>query len=665
MFLPVIVVIVFVTISVVYEVAIELISWLRRDELDDDGKKVKRVHRTISEAIRDGSNNGAMWSSQLVVFALPTSISAAARAQDCSDLSTGTYLKEYPIHSCSDVEFIQLQRIAWYMGLLWLLIPLVIAIILYSGPNALLFLKPIYGSKWNGTSFLSIFQFAWGDEVPNEVVTKLWEGVDLSNPIAKQIVLNPGDKAPIVTKDGVEKEEKVTYFRADVWKSLNRTQKIRFGWEMIVILRKSVLMGIATGFAGVKNLISQILFTIIILQSFLVIHLRLDPYKYRQINYLDTVAYLSEICGCIYVAWHLSAYQPADVTTVKEAQSVQGALYTDFYAFSSLAVASVFVYILLLFFFILDSIGFFYCCSRRKKDKKKINDSTNEPGKLRNSANKFRIKNLKAPFDGVLHQFPTSQLVKLGKEENSLSPLKKGIKKLGVDEDGKEIVLELDTRFVDKNKHVIAVGDVVFTVKEDREARIVNLVMQGNVPYADVSYMSEVARKYDLNDTLRGKKLNPHTLLTEEEVFARLKASAEQESFDVTNPMYSARRAGQKEAMGGDSANSSDVYVYTRARNINDEGDEDRVVNKRDGFDELDDGHHTYPSARHINNENEDDDENNDEHDGHHVDRRRRHINDDDDDDGDEDEERAKERAQRFRAQPRALGGWALYGGLF
>ena len=78
-----------------------------------------------------------------------------------------------------------------------------------------------------------------------------------------------------------------------------------------------------------------------------------------------------------------------------------------------------------------------------------------------------------------------------------------------------------------------------------------------------------------------------------------------------------------------------------------------------DGFDELDDGHHTYPSARHINNEDEDEDEN--DH-GHHVDRRRRHINDDD---GDEDEEGAQERAQRFRAQPRALGGWALYGGLF
>ena len=114
--------------------------------------------------------------------------------------------------------------------------------------------------------------------------------LDTKQPNIKlQIVLNPGDKAPIVTKDGIEKEEKVTFFRADVWKNLNRTQKIRFGWEMIVILRKSVLMGIATGFAGVKNLISQILFTIIILQSFLVIHLRLDPYKYRRINYLDTI----------------------------------------------------------------------------------------------------------------------------------------------------------------------------------------------------------------------------------------------------------------------------------------------------------------------------------------------------------------------------------------
>jgi hypothetical protein len=666
MFLPVIVVAVFVSISVIYEMAIELTSWLKKEDIDENGQKVPRVHRTLSEAIRDGSNNGAMWSSQLVVFALPTSISAAARAQDCSDISTGTYLKEFPIHSCSDEDFKRLQLIAWYMGLLWLLIPLLIAIILYSGPNALLFLKPIYGSKWNGTSFLSIFQFAWGDEVPNEVVTKLWEGIDLANPIGMQIVLNPGDKAPTVAKNGVEREEKVAYFRADVWKSLNRTQKVRFGWEMIVILRKSVLMGIATGFAGVKNLISQILFTIIILQTFLVIHLRLDPYKYRRINYLDTIAYLSEICGCIYVSWHLSAYQPADVTTVKEAQSAQSALSTDFYAFSYLAVASVILYVLLLLFFILDSIGVFYCCSRKKKNDNQKNEHAKQLRSYRNSSNKFRIKNLKAPFDdGVLHQFPTSQLAKLSKIEKSLTPSKKGVKKLGVDEDGKEIVLELDTRFLDKNNEVIAVGDVVFTVKDNREARVVNLLIKDSIPVAEVSFMSEVARKYDPLDTLRGKRLNPDTLLTEEEVLARLKSSAGQDSFDVTNPMYSMRRLGRMESMRVVSVDS-DARAQSIERDKN-EGDKGRID---EYYDEEYDINHTYPSPRHFNNEEEEDEEDenyvdsvDDDSVERHRNRRLRNINDDDEEvDG---EEGTQERVQRFRAQPRAWSGWALTGGLF
>jgi len=698
MFLPIIVVFVFVSISVIYEIAIELYNWTRPIEKDLLGTVIPRSYRSIATAFNDGISNGISWSSQLVVFALPTSISAAARAQDCSDISTGTYLKEFPIHSCSDEEFKKLQLIAWYMGLVWLLIPLFIAIILYSGPNALLFLKPVYGSKWNGTSFLSNFQFAWGDEVPNEIVAKLWDGIDLSAPISKQIVLNPGDKVPTVTKDGVEQEKEVTFFRADEWKSLNRIQKVRFGWEMAVILRKSVLMGIATGFAGVKNLISQILFTTIILVCFLIIHLRLDPYKYRRINYLDTMAYFCEICGCIYVVWHLSAFQPADVNTVSEAIQVQGALINDFYGFSLLAIVSVALYFLLLLYYILDSIGVFYCFSQRND--KKMNEVTKEHRKTRNSLHKFRIKNLKAPLDDKLHQFPTSQLVKSSEEEKSSASSKKGVKTLGLDKDGKDIVLELDTRFLDKNKKVILVGDVVLTLHENREARVVKLFFQDSVPFADISYISEVARKYDLHDSLRGKKLNPDTLLTEEEVLARLKAADGKDSFDIMNPMLS-RRTGQSEVKPSASSELKNPkqagpmrsllvnsYVFSRVRKINDDEGEERDENGsedgRDGGDGADEmGAQRHENSQRVRNFNENADEEEDggvnveegeeeregtDDDVHvHSSRRLRSINDDDEEEeGDEEGERERQaRARRFMAQPRSLGGWALNGGIF
>ena len=702
MFLPIIVVFVFVSISVVYEIAIELTSWMKSAEVDESGHKIPRVYRTLSEAVRDGSNNGVSWSSQLVVFALPTSISAAARAQDCSDISTGTYLKEFPTHSCSDEEYKALQFNAWCMGVVWLFIPLVIAFALFIGPNSLLFLKPLYGSKWNGTSFLSNFQFAWGDEVPNEIVAKLWDGIDLSAPIGKQIVLNPGDKVPTVTKDGVEQEKEVTFFRADEWKSLNRIQKVRFGWEMAVILRKSVLMGIATGFAGVKNLISQILFTTIILVCFLIIHLRLDPYKYRRINYLDTMAYFCEICGCIYVVWHLSAFQPADVNTVSEAIQVQGALINDFYGFSLLAIVSVALYFLLLLYYILDSIGVCYCFSRRKD--KKMNVVTKEHRKTRNSLHKFRIKNLKAPLDDKLHQFPTSQLVKSSEEEKSSASSNKGVKTLGVDKDGKDIVLELDTRFLDKNKKVVLVGDVVLTLHENREARVVKLFFQDSVPFADISYMSEVARKYDLHDSLRGKKLNPDTLLTEEEVLARLKAADGKDSFDIMNPILS-RRTGMlevKPSASGEDKNSKqggsmrtilvNSSVFTRVRKINDEEDdkerdENGSEDGREGHDEADKiGTQRKEHSHRVRNFNEDvdkvkegginEEEEEEEREGiddevhvHSI-RRLRSINDDDeeeegDDEGEREEKERQALARRFMAQPRSLGGWALNGGIF
>jgi hypothetical protein len=643
MFLPVIVVFVFVSISVVYEIAIELTSWMKSAEVDDSGHKIPRVYRTLSEAVRDGSNNGVSWSSQLVVFALPTSISAAARAQDCSDISTGTYLKEFPIHSCSDEEYKRLQLIAWCMGVVWLFIPLVIAIILYSGPNVFLFLKPVYGSKWNGTSFLSNFQFAWGDEVPNEIVTKLWEGIDLSNPIGKQIVLNPGDKVPTVTKDGVEREEKVAYFRADVWNSLDEPQKLRFGWEMVVILRKSLLMGIATGFAGVKNLISQILFTIIILQSFLIIHLYLKPYKYAKINYLDTIAYVSEICGCTYVAWHLSAYQPGDVTTVKEAKAVQSALQTDFYAFSCLAVASVILYILVLVFFIADGLGFCRCFAQRKKQKIETAEERAARRK-RNSSHKFHLKDLKAPFeDGEVHQFRTAELAKI-----------RGGKKVIIGVDGRETIVELDHRFLDKNNEIVAAGDVVSTVNDPREGLIMKTFIRDSIPCADVTYISEVARRYEHNDTLRGKKLNPLTLLTEREVFERPKAFTENGSMDHSsdafqnvNPLF--LRIATPEAIQLAVSKDSRSALAEKKRIAD---DFEQQLNSLDML-----LHRTViEESHHEASDDEKDD------DGHSQDEEEEEGRDSDSQDDEEDD---RDRAQRSSFQPRAWSGWALTGGLF
>ena len=330
---------------------------------------------------------------------------------------------------------------------------------------------------WNGTSFLSTFQFAWGDEVPNKVVMKLWKGINLSKTISKQRVLNPDDEVPL-DKEG--KKLKVVYFQADEWKLLPNSQRVKFGWEMAVILRKSLLLGIATGFLGIENLISQIMFTIIILLSFMIVHLRLNPYKYTKINSLDTLAYVSEISGCTYVVWHLSAYQPADVTTVSEAQSVQKLLSTDFQILSIIALFLVFVYFFVLLFFILQGTDFYRSLTKKGRMKAARTSKSTIQAK-RPSVHKFQLKNLKAFVDEV-HQFPTHDLVKIH------------------DTDDIEHDHSVDYRFLDNYKKVVAAGDIVHTVHDKREAKVVRVYMRSTdeTPFADLVYIIEVARKIEV-----------------------------------------------------------------------------------------------------------------------------------------------------------------------
>jgi hypothetical protein len=395
----------------------------------------------------------------------------------------------------------------------------------------------------------------------------------------------------------------------------------------------------------VKNLISQILFTIIILQSFLIIHLYLQPYKYAKINYLDTIAYVSEICGCTYVAWHLSAYQPGDVTTVKEAQAVQSALQTDFYAFSCLAVASVILYILVLMYFVADGLGFCRCFEPRKKQKIETAEERAARRK-RNSSHKFHLKDLKAPFDdGEVHQFRTAELVKI-----------RGGKKIYIGSDGREVLIDLDKRFVDKNDNVIAVGDVVSTMNDSREGLITKTFIRDSMPFADVTYMNEVARKYEHNDALRGKKLNPLTLLTEREVIERPKSLISDssspdrqinDSFQNLNPLF--LRKAAPDAVQLAVSKDYETALDEKKRIVDKETRHLHNLELLLRRTVIEESHHEV---------SDDEDEDTDYYpNGHNDEVRNRNSQDD--------EEEDRDRAQRSSFQPKAWSGWALTGGLF
>ena len=347
---------------------------------------------------------------------------------------------------------------------------------------------------------------------------------------------------------------------------------------------------------------------------------------------------MSEICGCTYVAWHLSAYQPGDVTTVKEAQAAQSALRTDFYAFSCLAAASVVLYVVVLIYFVSDGMG--YCKVFNRKNNVKTESENNQTqGLKRASSRKFHIKNLKAPFDdGEIHQFQAAELTRI-----------RGGKKTVIGIDRKEKVLDVDKRIVDKNNDVISVGDVVMSLSNTREGLVVKTYMRDSIPYADVTLLSEVARKYEANDTLRGRKLNPITLMTEKEGIQNTFSNPNIENLDQSvfqneNPLF-IRQAAPSALQLAASKDQIEALLANKRIEIESCTREVDSLEKELQRAVIEESHH----------EVSDDDSNDDDAYDEIFERRQ---------DGEENESRDRTRSS-FQPEPRAWSGWALTGGLF
>jgi hypothetical protein len=176
------------------------------------------------------------------------------------------------------------------------------------------------------------------------------------------------------------------------------------------------------------------------------------------------------------------------------------------------------------------------------------------------------------------------------------------------------------------------------------------------MPFADVTYMNEVARKYEHNDALRGKKLNPLTLLTEREVIERPKTLISEsitpdhqinDSFQNINPLF--LRKAPPDAIHLAVSKDYDSALDEKKRIIDLETRQLQSLELLLRRTVIEESHHEVS-----------DDENNDDgydHDGHSDEERDR--------DSQDDEEEDRDRAQRTSFQPKAWSGWALTGGLF
>jgi hypothetical protein len=336
--------------------------------------------------------------------------------------------------------------------------------------------------------------------------------------------------------------------------------------------------------------------------------------------------------------WHLSAYQPADVTTVSEAQSVQKLLSTDFQILSILALFLVFVYFFVLLFFILQGTEFYRSLTKKGRMKAARTSKSTTIQAKRPSVHKFQLKNLKAFVDEV-HQFPTHDLVKIH------------------DTDDIEHDHSVDYRFLDNYKKVVAAGDIVHTVHDKREAKVVRVYMRSTdeTPFADIIYIIEVARKieviskkphledgdFSMANPLVLKNTMLAAKLEHDKIVEQMKMELESHKRQVETLQKELERVEEEDT----------THVAPRLRGFNSDDDDDE-------HDEV--------------SENRQPDENDTEEEEEEVEQQRprsrrvRGINDDDDEEEeDEDDQSPRSRSQRESFQPRAWSGWALTGGLF
>ena len=199
----------------------------------------------------DAGVAAATASASWVLFAsIPSSISELANAQNCADESDGGFLYVSPDISCVPDSkytnpFLQLQTIALYVGWVYLCFPLLMAVLLW-----------------------------WATRVQRRSV-KDGHGV---------MGAGRGVRAATIFLS-------VTEFAYDGY----REKPVPRMWEMLTMARKSIFMGLSTGFLILSTPSMQIVATMALLCLSLVLHVTVMPYRSNLVNILELFALLGEL----------------------------------------------------------------------------------------------------------------------------------------------------------------------------------------------------------------------------------------------------------------------------------------------------------------------------------------------------------------------------------
>lgn len=230
------------------------------------------------QKVSDLIKTASFYTSLAVFAALPPSISQLARAQNCADIKDGMYLVDDPEISCADPKFIAVKQLALVIGYAYILVPVLIASLLYPVTSIWCCFKNHDRRKAKKEyNAIAHKRLKW----TRERFRFLWDGY------------------------------------------LEHSGGVPYMWECLVLLRKALFMGLSTGFLFLTDSRTQIMMTIILLCLSFAMHMAAFPYKADAINALELWALGGELMFGFAILVRMAV--SAAVVYAKEVQDVNGA----------------------------------------------------------------------------------------------------------------------------------------------------------------------------------------------------------------------------------------------------------------------------------------------------------------------------------------------------
>ena len=230
----------------------------------------RRWPETVKFKAETALAEASLFAMSLTFLVLPASINTLAVAQNCATMEAGAYLLVNPEESCKNKEYMRYMLAAQVLGYIFLFVPVLVGVAI------------VVAVRIKRTA----------DAAAAEA-----KAVDAAALPAEQLPRRARTDAPPSAFATATAEFVLSTFTFLI-QEYRETNALARAWETLVLVRKSMLVGLSTGFLFLKKSSSQLVATMFLLSMSLVLHVVMLPFRKDSYNLLEGLALLGELAFC-------------------------------------------------------------------------------------------------------------------------------------------------------------------------------------------------------------------------------------------------------------------------------------------------------------------------------------------------------------------------------